>query len=295
VDTIGALLMGYDPHAIPYLQMAQEQGLGVGDPAQIEIEGVPLDAVRRDFPVPYGDSPARRADAEPPSVTVEVAWVGDPGRELVVDARADDERGIARVELFLDEGRIARLYAAPYRFRLGADLLSSGERRIKAVAYDVALNSAQAQTSVSVPLPTVTPNQLPDTTTPSPVPDSPTPTVTAWPSSTPTPSPLPTPTPLPKPSSTATASPAAESPLSALPPTESAGAASEEPTSTAASPSPAPVPTAVQDPAGEAIVRTALPGVVWVLLGLGGVAALSAMVLWGLSTGWWARRRNRDR
>jgi uncharacterized protein (DUF362 family) len=39
IDAIAAQLMGFDPLSIPYIRLAHEQGLGVGDPREIEIVG----------------------------------------------------------------------------------------------------------------------------------------------------------------------------------------------------------------------------------------------------------------
>jgi uncharacterized protein (DUF362 family) len=39
IDAIAAKLMGFDPMSIPFIRMAHERGLGIGDPRQIEIVG----------------------------------------------------------------------------------------------------------------------------------------------------------------------------------------------------------------------------------------------------------------
>jgi uncharacterized protein (DUF362 family) len=39
IDAAAARLMGFDPMSIPYIRMAHEDGLGVGDPRQIELVG----------------------------------------------------------------------------------------------------------------------------------------------------------------------------------------------------------------------------------------------------------------
>ena len=39
IDAVAAKLMGFDPLGIKYIRMAQEQGLGVGDPSQIVLVG----------------------------------------------------------------------------------------------------------------------------------------------------------------------------------------------------------------------------------------------------------------
>jgi uncharacterized protein (DUF362 family) len=47
VDAIGAAAMGFDPMRIGYLRLAHEAGLGVADPARIEVVGDPLTKVAR--------------------------------------------------------------------------------------------------------------------------------------------------------------------------------------------------------------------------------------------------------
>jgi uncharacterized protein (DUF362 family) len=39
IDAVAAKLMGFDPMTIPYIRMAHEDGLGIGDPRQIELVG----------------------------------------------------------------------------------------------------------------------------------------------------------------------------------------------------------------------------------------------------------------
>src|SRR5215216_346322 len=39
IDAIAARLMGFDPMSIPFIRMAHERGLGIGDPKQIELVG----------------------------------------------------------------------------------------------------------------------------------------------------------------------------------------------------------------------------------------------------------------
>ena len=39
IDAVAARIMGFDPMAIPYLRMSHERGLGIADPAEIEMVG----------------------------------------------------------------------------------------------------------------------------------------------------------------------------------------------------------------------------------------------------------------
>jgi hypothetical protein len=48
IDAVATKLMGFDPMAVKYIRLAHEAGLGVGDPAQIEIVGDP-DAARENW------------------------------------------------------------------------------------------------------------------------------------------------------------------------------------------------------------------------------------------------------
>jgi uncharacterized protein (DUF362 family) len=65
IDAIAARLMGFDPMSIPYIRMGHERGLGVGDPAEIEIVGEDVSAVdfgftcRRSFVI-WGDQMIRK-------------------------------------------------------------------------------------------------------------------------------------------------------------------------------------------------------------------------------------------
>src|SRR5436190_651106 len=48
IDAVSAKVMGFDPLCLGYIRMAHEQGLGVGDPAGIEIAG-DVDAARENW------------------------------------------------------------------------------------------------------------------------------------------------------------------------------------------------------------------------------------------------------
>jgi hypothetical protein len=47
IDAVSAYLQGFDPMELPFIRLAHERGLGIGDPKQIEVVGdVDLDEVR---------------------------------------------------------------------------------------------------------------------------------------------------------------------------------------------------------------------------------------------------------
>ncbi|MBN1934369.1 MAG: DUF362 domain-containing protein [Anaerolineae bacterium] len=53
IDAVAAKLMGFDPLQIKYIRLAQEQGLGVGDPRDIELVGDDVSGENWGFKVSY--------------------------------------------------------------------------------------------------------------------------------------------------------------------------------------------------------------------------------------------------
>jgi len=65
IDAISAKMMGYDPMKIPFIKIAHDKGLGIGDPDQIEVVGEPLHDVNFRFstgktPVIFWDQMLRK-------------------------------------------------------------------------------------------------------------------------------------------------------------------------------------------------------------------------------------------
>jgi len=195
VDTVGALVMGYDPRAIPYLNLGAQSGLGTTDTSHIQVVGVPLAQVRRDFPVPYADSPAQRADAQPPGVAIIAPGEGEWEGTVTIMVEAGDNDAVARVELYLDDQWVGQALSPPYQFGLDTEQYAQGAHTLRAVAYDRCLNQAESSQEVRFAAPEAAPTDTPSpTATPAP------PTTTIVPTATPThtdaTTPLPTTTPV---------------------------------------------------------------------------------------------------
>ncbi len=209
--------------AIPYLGLGAQSGLGTTDAGRLQVAGVPVAEARRDFPVPYAGSIARRADAEPPQGSIMVMTEGGFPGPVTVAVEAHDNDGIARVELYRDGVRVAQALSAPYHFDLD---LEPGRHVLQALVYDRALNRTELRHEMTVA----------DPTTASPVPEpteriSP-PTPTLRPTAVPTETPPEVPTVNPTPAETGTSS--------VIPSSPSATAAAVESTlgTVAASPEP---------------------------------------------------------
>ena len=104
IDAIAAKMMGFDPMKIDYIRMAHEQGLGVGDPDQIEIVGEDVSKVNFGFrtarsPVIWGDQMVRKGPLRLLEPLLHTQAVRHP--EAAV-------RGVPRLLLVSGEGQEAR-------------------------------------------------------------------------------------------------------------------------------------------------------------------------------------------
>lgn len=70
IDSISAKIMGFDPMNIPYIRMAHEMGLGVGDPGEIDVFGEDISEINFQFQakrslVIWGDQMIRKGFMRP--------------------------------------------------------------------------------------------------------------------------------------------------------------------------------------------------------------------------------------
>ena len=151
VDTVGALVMGYDPSTIPYLDWAAGAGLGTDDVSQITVHGLQVSQVRRDFPAPYGSPQALRAEANRPSISITAP---SDGRRLldatIVGASASDDDAIAKVEFYVGDSLEQVDVVPPFETSLDVSAHRGQTVTLRAVAYDRALNDAQDAHTVHV-------------------------------------------------------------------------------------------------------------------------------------------------
>ena len=151
LDTVGARVMGYDPATVPYLAWAAGVGLGTNDVAQISVRGLRVSEVRRDFPAPFGDPQAQRADSDAPTVTITVPTEGLKVLEdTIVGATASGDGAISRVEFYVFDALQSVATAPPYQAALELTALQGQTVTLRAVAYDLALNDAEDSHTVTV-------------------------------------------------------------------------------------------------------------------------------------------------
>src|SRR5918997_1866901 len=69
IDAVAAKMMGFDPLTIPYIRLAHEAGLGIGDPREIEVVG-DADLANESWGFSVGDNGVSRIG--------DVVWFGPP-------------------------------------------------------------------------------------------------------------------------------------------------------------------------------------------------------------------------
>ena len=84
IDAVSAKMMGFDPMSLDYIRLAHEDGLGTGDPRDIEIVG-DVDAATRELAVPRRQEPRphrrRRPDLVRPAEAVPEAVLPHAARQ----------------------------------------------------------------------------------------------------------------------------------------------------------------------------------------------------------------------
>lgn len=92
------------------------------------------------------EATAELHDDTPPAIAILLPIDGDtPLRGIVVvDVTAADEGGVAQVSLWIDDSPLASDTAAPYSFAVQSDNYARGTHTFRAVATDIAGNTAEA-------------------------------------------------------------------------------------------------------------------------------------------------------
>jgi hypothetical protein len=145
-SAVFALLFAADPtlSRLDAIQRVERGAVDLGDPGwDPEFGSGRVDA--------YGALVPGGTGALPPDTTPPVVSILSPSEDSLmsgmvpVDVAANDNVGVARVELFVDAERIASTTTPPYQFVVDAAALSPGAHKLRAVAYDSSGNVASSK------------------------------------------------------------------------------------------------------------------------------------------------------
>ncbi len=153
-DTIGTLVMGYNPEAVRHLRWAYNRQLGTMNRAFITVLGDTVDSVRSFFGVSTPpSSPDIRAESVPP-------WINrinlGPGEYIYGDVPLEisdfgDNSGVVRAELTVD-GEIVAIFpnpTDPITWVWDSTTVASGWHDLRVTVYDAVLNEAHLEVQVS--------------------------------------------------------------------------------------------------------------------------------------------------
>ena len=112
VDTVATLVMGIQPESVLYLKTLERKGLGVSNPAQIQVVGAAVAMVRKNFKTYYGRAiPLKRRL----QLRIRHREKTVNGTKLYLQITSSDR--LARIDLLVD-GRLRKSYPASTRIIL---------------------------------------------------------------------------------------------------------------------------------------------------------------------------------
>jgi hypothetical protein len=145
VDSVEALIMGWDPESIPYLKSLSVSNMGTMDMASINVAGKFIDEVRKDFKIRFDNlGGIKIADKNPPKLALLSKEIIDNTLNLSLDIGEDT----IKVEVFIDDK--LRLVALPPDYKhimldLSKDL--SSDHTIQILSYDRFMNHSKIRTN----------------------------------------------------------------------------------------------------------------------------------------------------
>jgi uncharacterized protein (DUF362 family) len=144
IDTIEALILGWDPESIPYLKTLSNKGMGITDTSKISVVGKLVDEVRKNFKIRFtnlGGVPIPGKNQ--PLLRIRSQKIID--NKLIITLNIGEDT--TKVEVYVDN-RLEFISIQPDCKEVVIDIsnYSKGKHEIKIFSYDRFLNHAEAQT-----------------------------------------------------------------------------------------------------------------------------------------------------
>ena len=141
VDAIQALLMGWDPESVKYLENLNQSGAGNLSTAFITVAGSPVDTVRKDFEgqIPFLGG-LKVTDQTAPALSIEKSSISNG--ELVLSLAVEDKT--TKVEVYVDGQLQQPVLTGDFgKAALDVSKVSKGAHTLKVWAYDRLLNRTE--------------------------------------------------------------------------------------------------------------------------------------------------------
>lgn len=141
VDTIEALVTGWDPLSIPYLGYLNKSAMGNLDTSRITVAGNQVDTVRKDFAIRFQKlGGVKVTDQTPPALTIKNQTVNKDKLEFLLEFDAE----ATKLEIYVD-GQLYKVFPAEEAQKVTVDTASlpKGRHSIKLWVFDRYLNRAE--------------------------------------------------------------------------------------------------------------------------------------------------------
>jgi len=99
--------------------------------------------------VVYNSDPNQVTD-NPPTLTEVIAPTGNVTGTIAIAASATDDKGVVKVEIYVNNIKIGEDVTAPYSVSVDTSSLGNGSYSVKAIAYDTIGQTGEATTSITV-------------------------------------------------------------------------------------------------------------------------------------------------
>lgn len=144
VDTIEALITGWDPESITYLKYLSDSQMGTRDTSKISVVGNFLADVRRDFKIRFTNlGGVQVKDKTPPKFSL----IKKENANGTINLELDVSEDTVKVEILVDGILYDTVHSPDYKsISIDTSKFSNGNHAIKLYAYDRFLNHSEIQT-----------------------------------------------------------------------------------------------------------------------------------------------------
>lgn len=143
VDSIEALVLGWDPESITYLKYLSDSGIGIRDTSKITVVGKLVEEVRKPFKIRYTKlGGVQIKDKTPPKLSLNKDESSNDKLNLNLNIGDD----AVKVEVFLD-GKLFTTVSSSDLENISIDIsgIPDGDHTVKLLAYDRFLNHSEIE------------------------------------------------------------------------------------------------------------------------------------------------------
>jgi uncharacterized protein (DUF362 family) len=143
VDSIEALIAGWDPESITYLKYLSDSGMGIRDTSRITVVGKLVEDVRKTFKIRYANlGGVQVKDKTPPELSLVKEEISDG--KLHINLNTSDDA--VKDEVLVDDKLYSSIPSSDFKtVSIDISKFSEGNHTVKFFAYDKYLNHSEIE------------------------------------------------------------------------------------------------------------------------------------------------------